>query len=213
MKSINYLCVALLFVVFTSKSALAQTEIAKSDTILSEQTPIAGSQALLPKKYLITQRLLWGEKGLMRNFNRFELNRENRNFEEDIRDKMLKAHRYIGYATLAGMVAQGIVGERLYRGQTDLKDLHAGLGAAVNIGYFTTAGLAFFTPPRMGERPTGFSTYKLHKYLAVIHFSSMLATNILSGLAEDNPKLKSAHRATAYVAYGSFFVSMVVIHF
>jgi hypothetical protein len=126
---------------------------------------------------------------------------------------MFKAHRYIGYATLAGMVAEGIVGERLYRGHSNLKDLHEGIASAVNIGYFTTAGLALFAPPPSGNRPKGFSTYKLHKYLAVVHLSSMIATNVLSGMIEDNPGVKPYHRAAAYTAFASFFASMIVIQF
>lgn len=126
---------------------------------------------------------------------------------------MFKAHRYIGYATLAGMVAEGIVGERLYRGHSNLKDLHEGIASAVNIGYFTTAGLALFAPPPSGNKPKGFSTYKLHKYLAVVHLSSMIATNVLSGMIEDNPGVKPYHRAAAYTAFASFFASMIVIQF
>jgi len=211
MNYFKYLYVALLLMVITSYNVLAQNEKALNDTttaIITEE-----SQNLLPKKYLFTQKLLWGEKGVMRNINIFKLSPESRDLEQDIRDKMFKAHRYIGYATLAGMVAQGIVGERLYSGNTGLKDLHEGLAGAVNIGYFTTAGLALFAPPRMNDRPKGFSTYKLHKYLVLVHLSSMIATNILSGMVEDNPSLKPYHRATAYVAYSSFLVSMVVINF
>jgi len=149
----------------------------------------------------------------MRKMKKFELSKESRNYEQDIREKMFKAHRYIGYATLAGMVAQGIVGERLYRGHSDLKELHEGLAGAVNIGYFSSAGLALFAPPRINYGSKGFSTFKLHKYLAVVHLSSMIATNVLSGMIENNPKLKPYHRGAAYIGYGSFFASMIVIHF
>ncbi|MFA5849006.1 MAG: hypothetical protein WC833_03910 [Bacteroidales bacterium] len=211
MNHFKYLYIALLLMVITSYNALAQNETVLKDTTNTGITE--ESQNLLPEKYLFTQRLLWGKKGAMRSFNIFKLSPESRDLEQEIRDKMFKAHRYIGYATLAGMVAQGIVGERLYRGNTGLKDLHEGLAGVVNIGYFTTAGLALFAPPRLNDRPKGFSTYKLHKYLVMVHLSSMIATNILSGMVEDNPSLKPYHRATAYVAYGSFFVSMVVINF
>ncbi len=211
MNHFKYLYVALLLMVITSNDVLAQNENSVKDTTATGITE--GNHNLLPEKYLFTQKLLWGKKGLMRSFNIFELSPESRDMEQEIREKMFKAHRYIGYATLAGMVAQGIVGERLYRGNTGLKDLHEGLAGAVNIGYFTTAGLALFAPPRLNDRPKGFSTYKLHKYLVMVHLSSMIATNILSGMVEDNPSLKPYHRATAYIAYSSFFVSMVVINF
>jgi hypothetical protein len=178
-----------------------------------DTTTLITGESLLPDRYLFTQRLLWGEKGLMRNFDGFELSLKNREREQDIREIAFKIHRYTGYATLAGMIAQGIVGERLYNGHKDMKDLHETLAGVVNVGYFTTAATALFAPPRINSSHSGFSTYKLHKYLAAVHLSSMIATNILSGMVEDNPKLKSLHRATAYTAYASFFVSMVVIQF
>lgn len=209
MKFIKILSV--FFFVFTLFSVQS---LAQNDTIQENLTENNEEiQKLLPEKYLITQKILWGRNGLMRNFKKFELTEDGRSFEQELREKMFKAHRYIGYATLAGMVAQGIVGERLYRGHSELKELHEGLAGAVNIGYFTSAGFALFAPPRLSYRSRGFSTFKLHKYLAVVHLSSMLATNILSGMLENNPKLKPYHRGTAYIAYGSFFASMIVIHF
>jgi hypothetical protein len=199
----------LLLFIFISSSSLAQTIIEVNNASLPQEDV----QKLLPEKYLITQKILWGRDGLMRKMKKFELSKESRNYEQDIREKMFKAHRYIGYATLAGMVAQGIVGERLYRGHSDLKELHEGLAGAVNIGYFSSAGLALFAPPRINYGSKGFSTFKLHKYLAVVHLSSMIATNVLSGMIENNPKLKPYHRGAAYIGYGSFFASMIVIHF
>jgi hypothetical protein len=185
-----------------------QGELLNADTLITESVA-----SLLPKHYLPTQRLLWGQKGLMRHFDSFKLSEEGRDHELEIRDKMLTAHRYLGYATLAGMLAQGVVGERLYQGHTGLKGLHEGLAGAVNIGYFTSASMALFAPPRAKDRAPGFSKVKLHKYLSIVHLSSMIATNILSGMTENNSDLKTLHRATAYTAFGSFFASMVVISF
>lgn len=205
--------ISLSVIIFVFTLFPAQT-FAQNDTIRENiNENVDPGRKLLPEKFLITQKILWGRNGLMRNFKKFELTEDGRNFEQELREKMFKAHRYIGYATIAGMVAQGIVGERLYRGHSELKDLHEGLAGAVNIGYFTSAGFALFAPPRLNYGSRGFSTFKLHKYLAVVHLSSMLATNILSGMLENNPKLKPYHRGTAYVAYGSFFASMIVIHF
>jgi hypothetical protein len=191
-----------------SLATIKTTELQSVDT-----TNLIKDESLLPDRYLFTQRLLWGEKGLMRNINGFELTAQNREREQNIREIAFKVHRYTGYATLAAMIAQGIVGERLYNGHKDMKDLHETLAGVVNVGYFATATTALFAPPRINSSHSGFSTYKLHKYLAAVHLSSMIATNILSGMVEDNPKLKSLHRATAYTAYASFFVSMVVIQF
>lgn len=185
----------------------------KADTLTSDSITIEVPNTLLPSRYLITQRLLWSKNGLMRNFDYFELNEAGRDRELEIRNTMFTAHRYIGYATLAGMIAQGFVGQKLYNGDKSMKGLHEGLAGAVNFGYFTTAGLAFFAPPGLHDRAKGFSTVKLHKYLSIVHLSSMIATNILSGMTENNPSLVPYHRAVAYTAFGSFFASMVIIHF
>ncbi len=209
MKFFKILSVSFFVFTFFSVQTFAQNDTIRVD-ITNNKDEVKN---LLPEKFLITQKILWGRNGLMRNFKKFELSEDGRNFEQELREKMFKEHRYIGYVTLAGMVAQGIVGERLYRGHSELKDLHEGLAGAVNIGYFTSAGFALFAPPRLNYGSRGFTTFKLHKYLAVVHLSSMLATNILSGMLENNPKLKPYHRGTAYIAYGSFFASMIVIHF
>jgi len=200
MKTLIFITILMLFVSIKLE--------AQSDTIQTKDSVV-----LLPNKMLITQRLLWGEKGLMRNLDYFELNRPNRIKELKIRRFMLVSHQAIGYATLAGMIANGFVGASLYNGNTDLKDAHIALSAAVNIGYFTSTSLALFAPPRFRDDRKGYSKIKLHKALAIVHLSSMIATNILSGLLEDNPSLRPYHRATAYLAFGSFAASIIVVKF
>ncbi len=171
------------------------------------------TEQLLPQHYIPTQKLIWGEKGLIRNIPGFELNKEQREQEQQIRRIMITAHQYTGYATLAGMLAQGFVGAKLYNGDTSLRGAHEALAGYVNFTYFTTAGLALFAPPRMKNRH-GYSNAKLHQYLSIIHLTSMIATNILAGQLEGgDPTVKTWHRATAYTAFGSFFVSMLVIKF
>jgi hypothetical protein len=44
---------------------------------------------LLPEKYLFTQRILWGERGLMRYFNTFKLSPTSRDLEMNIRSVMI----------------------------------------------------------------------------------------------------------------------------
>ena len=171
------------------------------------------NQKLLPDHFLFTQRPLWDEKGLMRNFDRFQLTPEKRQEELNLRRTMLTAHQYLGFATLACMTAQGIVGQQLYNGKTDLRSTHEGLAAAVNVTYFSTAGLALFAPPKMTENKSGFSSIKLHKTLAIIHFTSMVATNVLAGMLESDPSIKPYHRAAAFTAFASLTASLVVIKF
>jgi hypothetical protein len=174
---------------------------------------------LLPDKFLFTQRIFWGEKGLMRSFNAFELTPEKRAKELKIRRGMLIAHQIMGVATLGGMVAQGIVGSKLYNASgTDyrrLKDTHENIAGAVNFGYFSTAALSLFAPPKLLNERKGYSSIKLHRGLAVVHFSAMVATNVLATMMDGNatPELRKAHRAAAITAFGAFAASMIVIKF
>jgi hypothetical protein len=168
---------------------------------------------LIPKRMIFTQRMLWGEKGLMRTLKVAPLTDHGRETELKIRRGMLVTHQVLGFATLAGMVAQGIVGAKLYSGDYKIKDLHEGLGTAVNITYFTTAGLSLFTPPPLISRQVkGLNGIKMHKTLAVVHLSAMIATNLLSDRAGDI-KFKPLHRAAAFTAFGSFFGAMLVMKF
>lgn len=168
---------------------------------------------LIPKRMIFTQRMLWGEKGLMRTLKVAPLTDHGRETELKIRRGMLVTHQVLGFATLAGMVAQGIVGSKLYNGDYKIKDLHEGLGTAVNITYFTTAGLSLFTPPPLISRQVkGLNGIKMHKTLAVVHLSAMIATNVLAERAGDI-KIKPLHRAAAFTAFGSFFGAMLVMKF
>lgn len=191
----------------------AQTDSTRNNNLLLELNASNAEPQLLPNKIILTQRLLWGQKGLMRNFSHFELDPEKRQRELKLRRSMLATHQVLGFATLGGMIAQGIVGSRLYNGHYQLKDTHEALGAAVNIGYFTTASLSLFAPPKTMDERKGYSSIKVHKWLAVLHMSAMIATNVLAERIEDHPNLKPYHRAAAYTAFGAFAASMVVIKF
>ena len=163
---------------------------------------------LLPKKMLLTQRIFWGEKGLLRPIS--PLNAVNREKELKLRRGMLVTHQVLGFATLGGMIGQGIVGNRLYnnRGNEKLKDLHEGLGAFVNITYSTTAVMSLFAPPPLINRDKKISAIRIHKWLSVVHMSSMIATNLLA--ESRNTKL---HRAAAYTAFASYAAAVIAIKF
>ena len=192
----------------------AQADTIRSTDLLNEiSLADKDTIALLPKKMIFTQRLLWGEKGLMRNFSDFELTPAKRQNELKIRRTMLVSHQILGFATLGGMIAQGFVGAKLYNGDRSLRDAHEALAVGVNFGYFTTAALSLFAPPKMFNERKGFSSIKLHKALAILHFTSMVATNILATQLEGNPGLRPYHRAAAFTAFGAFAASMIVIKF
>jgi hypothetical protein len=174
---------------------------------------------LLPDKILFTQRIFWGEKGIMRSFNTFELTPEKRQQELKVRRTMLVMHQIMGTLTLGGMIGQGIVGAKLYNQQQNgtynhnLKNTHEALAAVVDIGYFSTAALSLFAPPKLLNERKGYSSIKLHRALAIVHLSGMIATNILASQLEGNPNLKNAHRIAAYTTFGAFAASMIVIKF
>ena len=83
---------------------------------------------LLPARMVFTQRLLWGEKGVFRTTGLSPLNMEQRQKELKVRRVMLTTHQVLGYATLAAMVAQGIIGGKLYNGDDSLYELHKTMG-------------------------------------------------------------------------------------
>jgi hypothetical protein len=94
-----------------------------------------------------------------------------------------------------------------------IKDTHEAMAALVNIGFFTTASLSLFAPPKMLNERKGYSSIKLHKALQITSLASMIATNILASQLESNPDLKPYHRAAAYTAFGTFAAGMIVIKF
>ncbi|HSO87667.1 MAG TPA: hypothetical protein VLQ91_14015 [Draconibacterium sp.] len=212
MKALMFASIFLL--TFSSFKSMAQIDSLQSLNLLDELNATStDSVKLLPDRFVFTQRIMWGEKGLMRNFNAFELSPEERQKELKIRRTMLVGHQIMGFTTLGLMVAQGFVGSSLYNGNMDKKDVHEALAAGINIGYFTTASLSLFAPPKMLDERKGYSSIKLHKALAIVHLSGMIATDILAAQLESNPDLKPYHRAAAFTTFGAFAASMIVIKF
>jgi hypothetical protein len=169
---------------------------------------------LLPEKMLFTQRFLWGENGLLRRSELAPLTPIQRGREIELRRKMLIAHQAIGYVTLASMIAQGIIGGKLYNGDTSLKSAHETMAGVVNVSYFTGAALSLFAPPPLINRTEkGLSSARAHKWLASIHFSAMVATNLLAEAAGEGGTARDLHRIAAYTAFGSFATATLVLTF
>jgi len=195
----------LLSVLFLSTlSSLAQ----QGDDLFALLENPSESEQLLPERMLITQRVLWGEKGLLRKTGIAPLSMEQRQKELKLRRTMLTTHQVLGYATLAAMVAQGIIGGKLYNGDYELYELHKDMATVVNVGYFTTAGLSLFAPPSLiNKKVKGFTSAKAHKTLATVHLSAMVATNIYKD------KNRELHKAAAYTAFGSYAMAVLVFKF
>jgi hypothetical protein len=206
------LSVLFFFMLILNTQAQVDTTAQNSLNLLDELNQDGDSVQLLPENFLFTQKIFWGKKGLMRNFDRFELTPEKRADELKLRRGMLKVHQTLGIITLFAMAGQAVVGSQLYNGK-NIKGAHEGLAAATNIGYFTTAGLSLLAPPRMLAERKGSSSIKIHKILAAVHLSSMIAVNVLAGQTADNRQMQNWHRAAAITAFTSYAAAMAVIKF
>jgi hypothetical protein len=180
----------------------------EEDLFRSLRAETQPDESLLPDRMIFTQSLLWGERGLIRKTGLSPLNTVQREKELKLRRKMLKIHQVIGYFTLAGMIAQGVMGTELYKGKNFRYNAHKTVGNLTSISYFTGASLSLFAPPPLiNKKQKGLSSIKAHKYLATLHFSAMVATNTLS------KKNRQLHRAAAYTAFGSYATAILVFTF
>lgn len=191
---------------FIFQVAVAQERDALLEGLFEEEMTM--EEQLLPQKMIFTQSLLWGKNGLFRKTGISKLSVEQREKELKVRNVMLKSHQIIGYLTLAGMVAQGIMGGKLYNGDYEPYDTHKTLGRWVTASYFTGAGLSLFAPPPLVRKKVkGFNSIKAHKWLAYIHFSGMIATNAWS--KED----RDWHKYAAYTTFASYATAVLVFKF
>ena len=192
-----------------SSTIHAQDFAEEFESLINREKP-----TLLPEKMLISQRVLWGEKGLLRKTGIVKLSLENREKELIVREKMLKAHQIIGYITFAGMIYQGILGGKLYNGDYSVYETHKTLGKVVTVSYFTGAGLSLFTPPPLVNRKKeGLSNIRLHKILANVHVPAMIVTNIYADKQYEKRSYKEIHKASAYTAVASYTLAMFTIIF
>ena len=165
--------------------------------------------SLLPKRMVFTQKIFWGENGLLRKINLSPLNEKQRQKELKLRRVMLKTHQIIGFVTLAGMITQGFLGGKLYKNwNIDRYNAHKTIGNLTSVSYFTGAGLSLFSPPPLiNKKYKGLNSIKAHKYLASLHFSAMIATNFFKN------KNRKIHKYAAYTAVGSFTAAIMVFKF
>ena len=139
---------------FIFQAVVAQERDALLEGLFEEEMTM--EEQLLPQKMIFTQSFLWGKNGLFRKTGISKLSLEQREKELKVRNVMLKSHQIIGYLTLVGMVAQGIMGGKLYNGDYDLYNAHKTLGKWVTACYFTGAGLSLFAPPPLVRKKIRF---------------------------------------------------------
>ena len=199
----------ILFSVIFSVNCFAQDFTKEFENLINTEKP-----SLLPEKMIFTQKILWGEKGLLRKTGIMKLSLENREKELVLRERMLKAHQIIGYITFVGMIYQGILGGKLYNGDYSVYDTHKKLGNIVTASYFTGAALSLFSPPPLVNRKKeGFNNIRLHKILANVHVPAMVITNIYADKQYEKKSYKEIHKVSAYTAVASYTLAMVTIIF
>ncbi len=196
--------------------AVADTTAAPDD-LLAGLADSTEAQPLLPHKMIFTQRIFWGPKGLLRVMKVAPLTPEGRTKELKVRRTMLVAHQIGGFVTLAGFVAQGLIGAKLYNafGEDYIKTkrLHQASATFINVSYATTLALSLTAPPPIIGAKRGFSSIKLHKYLAIVHLAGMITTNVLAGMIDEHYNLKPYHRAAAYTTFGAYAASIIALKF
>ena len=198
-----------MFAVIFSVNCFAQDFTEEFENLINIEKP-----SLLPEKMIFSQRILWGEKGLLRKTGIVKLSLENREKELVLRERMLKAHQIIGYITFAGMIYQGILGGKLYNGDYSVYDTHKKLGNIVTASYFTGAALSLFSPPPLVNRKReGLNNIRLHKILANVHVPAMVITNIYADKQYEKKSYKEIHKVSAYTAVASYTLAMVTIIF
>jgi len=136
------------------------------------------------------------------------------------RTHMLKIHQRLGLITAAPLLATVITSSGAHGKNSSQsgRDLHAALGSATAVMYFTTASFSIFAPRGTETKARG--PIRLHKALAWIHGPGMILTPTLGILALDQLNrgekvhgIAKLHGPVAWVtagAYGAAILSVSV---
>lgn len=200
---------------------------AGGDTVViykdEEDTPPA-KVSLLPERLSILESAFWGERGMMRTFNRFALTPENRKNELELRRTMLSIHQIGGFVTLGAMLTTCYFGQKIIDGRRDLGDTKETLAGLTVLSYAVTAAFSLLSPPPMLRRDEA-STITTHKLLAWVHIAGMVLTPILAdGIASEGKRgapgtgtidLKKAHfhQVAGYLTTAVFAAALLTVTF
>jgi len=136
----------------------------------------------------------------------------------DKRSHMLMIHQRLGLIATLPLVATVITGTFAGGRSTRTTDrsVHAALGSATAVLYFTSASFAIRAPKIPGTRTRG--PIRLHKALAWIHAPGMILTPILGAMAfhqrsrgERVHGIASAHGLVAVVTAAAYGVSILSV--
>lgn len=172
---------------------------------------LAYSDILVTDSLSFRAKLFWGEKGLFRKIN---LAPNNRKSKMKLRRNMLQWHQRLGLLTLGAITYQFISGKKQYSNNFENFDLdrqtrHKITGYTTYGLYLVTASLSISAPPPM-KQTKGLSSTKIHKYLAIVHFTAMIAQPWLgykaarSANADDYNKYIDLHNIAGTVTMLSF---------
>lgn len=162
-------------------------------------------------------KLFWGENGLFRKTN---LAPPDLRSEMQLRRNMLQWHQRLGLLTLGAITYQFLSGKKQYSNNfdnftTQRQKRHKFLGYTTYGLYLSTASLSLLAPPPR-KKSQGLTSTKIHKYLAIVHFSAMIAQPWLGYKAakSTNPgdydkyiKLHNAMGTTTMVSFSLSFLT------
>ena len=185
------------------------------DSLLFAGTELP-EQPLLPEKMGFVKRAFWGEHGLMRKLKISPLTPEGRQKELRTRHTMLKIHQFMGIVTLDGMIATIYFGQQIKNGKYEYAKQMDTYGL-ITVGCYAATGLLqLLSPPPLIIRKAkgGWSSIKIHRRLAYIHFTGMLLTPALGIYLKHNGYDSIAyHQTAAYITTAALAGAMVVMTF
>ena len=202
------------FLTFFVLFMVSRSSHAQEDSLLMgiEETP----GQLLPERMGFVKRAFWGEHGVMRSLKISPLTPEGRQKELRVRRTMLKMHQFLGIATVAGMGVSLYFGQKIKSGHYEYIDEMDTFGTLSSGLYGTTALLQLLSPPPLIIRKsTGWSSIRVHKTLAYLHFSGIVATAITGiSLAKEGDYTKmTPHQVSAYFTTATLAGAMIVMTF
>ena len=172
----------------------------------------------LPQNMPLIKKVFWGEDGILRNSF---INPKSRMKELKIRRNMLQLHQRIALVNLGCMMYQYNLGSTMRKDPDqymDLKDTHMYLGYTSFSLYMTAAGLSILSPPGMKYSNKKNSSNKIHRYLALIHFTGMAmqpwlgyktAVARIEG-SGDYDKLMDTHEMIGGITLSSYFLAFLM---
>ena len=179
----------------------------------------------LPKNMPLIKKVFWGERGL---FRETLIDPKSRMKELKIRRNMLQLHQRFALFTLGAMMYQYNIGNKLINNDGTPSELKKYKDLHMNLGYFTfgtysiTASLSIFSPPGMKYTNKKLSSNRLHRYLALVHFTGMMiqpwlgyysSVAGLEGRPEDREDLLELHETIGGITLSTYFIAFLTTLF